>query len=78
MEKEKSKTYHFRPEDYDHRGRREADGVTFREVVKGFEYDFHETNPSEYALNLYANSLTMGLLARSAIMPKIWKMLANS
>lgn len=42
-----------------------CDGKTFRDVVKEFEYDFHETYSSEYALNLYANSRTMALLAKS-------------
>ena len=34
-------------------------------MVKEFEYDFHDTYSTEYALNLYANSLTMALLAKS-------------
>jgi hypothetical protein len=34
-------------------------------VVKEFEYDFHDTYSTEYALNLYANSRTMELLAKS-------------
>lgn len=65
MEKELSKTYYFNPTDYDNRGRRKSDGKTFRDVVKEFEYDFHDTYTTEYALNLYANSKTMDLLARS-------------
>lgn len=65
MEKEITKTYHFNPADYDERGRRKHDGMTFRDVVKGLEYDFHETYSTEYALNLYANARTMSLLARS-------------
>ncbi len=65
MEKELYKTYYFNPADYDNRGRRKSDGKTFRDVVKEFEYDFHETYSTEYALNLYANSLTMALLAKS-------------
>ena len=59
MEKELYKTYYFVPADYDNRGRRKSDGKTFRDVVKEFEYDFHDTYSTEYALNLYANSLTM-------------------
>lgn len=65
MEKELSKNYYFNPTDYDNRGRRKSDGKTFRDVVKEFEYDFHDTYTNEYALNLYANSKTMDLLARS-------------
>ena len=65
MEKELYKTYYFDPADYDNRGRRKSDGKTFRDVVKEFEYDFHDTYSTEYALNLYANSLTMALLAKS-------------
>ena len=65
MEKEIYKTYYFDPADYDNRGRRKNDGKTFRDVVKEFEYDFHDTYSTEYALNLYANSLTMALLAKS-------------
>lgn len=65
MEKKLYKTYYFVPTDYDNRGRRISDGKTFRDVVKEFEYDFHDTYTTEYALNLYANSLTMALLAKS-------------
>ena len=65
MEKEIYKTYYFDPADYDDRGRRKSDGKTFRDVVKELEYDFHDTFSTEYALNLYANSLTMALLAKS-------------
>lgn len=65
MEKELYKTYYFDPADYDNRGRRKSDGKTFRDVIKEFEYDFHDTYSTEYALNLYANSLTMALLAKS-------------
>ena len=65
MEKEISKTYYFDSADYDNRGRRKTDGKTFRDVVKEFEFDFHDTYTTEYALNLYANSQTMDLLARS-------------
>ena len=65
MEKELYKTYYFEPAEYDDRGRRKSDGKTFRDVVKEFEYDFHDTYSTEYALNLYANSLTMALLAKS-------------
>ena len=65
MEKELCKTFYFDPVDYDNRGRRKSDGKTFRDVVKEFEYDFHETYSTEYALNLYANLRTMILLAKS-------------
>jgi hypothetical protein len=65
MEKELYKTYYFDPADYDDRGRRKSDGKVFRDVVKDFEYDFHDTYSTEYALNLYASSLTMALLAKS-------------
>ena len=65
MEKELFKVYYFDPADYDNRGRRKSDGMSFRDVVKEFEYDFHDSYSTEYALNLYANSLTMALLAKS-------------
>lgn len=65
MEKELYKAYYFNSADYDNRGRRISDGIPFRDVIKEFEYDFHETYSNEYALNLYANSLTMALLAKS-------------
>ena len=65
MEKELYKTYNFNSADYDNRGRRKSDGMSFRDVIKEFEFDFHETYSTEYALNLYANSLTMALLAKS-------------
>lgn len=65
MEKEISKTYYFSPANYNKKGRRKTDGVTFRDVIKEFERDFHECHSTEYALNLYANSQTMNLLARS-------------
>lgn len=65
MEKELYKTYNFNSADYDNRGRRKSDGMSFRDVIKEFEFDFHETYSNEYALNLYTNSLTMALLAKS-------------
>ena len=65
MEKELSKKYYFSPSDFNTLGRRKGDGMTFRDVIKEFEYDFHETYRNEYAMNLYANSKTMALLAKS-------------
>ncbi len=65
MEKEIIETYHFSPSDYDETGRRKEDGKTFRDIVKEFECDFHNRHSTEYALNLYANSATMRLLAKS-------------
>ena len=65
MEKELYKTYYFDSADYDKRGRRKSDGKSFRDVIKEFEFDFHDTYSTEYALNLYANSRTMALLAKS-------------
>ena len=65
MEKELSKRYYYSPSDFDTLGRRKGDGMTFRDVIKEFEYDFHETYRNEYALNLYASSKTMALLAKS-------------
>ena len=64
IEKEITETYYFKPTDFNEKGRRISDGVTFRDVVKEFERDFHERHSTEYALNLYANSQTMDLLAR--------------
>ena len=65
MEKEIYENYYYTPEDYDNQGRRLSDGMTLRDVIKGFERDFHEIHSTEYALNLYANSQTMALLAKS-------------
>ena len=65
MEKELSKKYYYNPSDFNTLGRRKSDGVTFRNIIKEFEYDFHETYSTEYALNLYACSRTMALLAKS-------------
>ena len=64
MELEIIETYTFDPEDY-YCGLRKKDGKTFRDVVKEFEYDFHNRHSCEYALNLYANSATMHILASS-------------
>lgn len=63
--KEITETYYFQPSDYDERGRRIMNGIRFREVVKEYERDFHECHSAEYAVNLYANSNTMALLAKS-------------
>ena len=65
MERELSERYHFNPADFGEDGRRLTDGKTFRDVVKDFEYAFHRAHTTEYALNLYANSQTMRLLAKS-------------
>ena len=66
MEKEISETYSFRPVAFDEKGRRIVDGLSFRDVVKEYERDFHSRHSTEYALNLYANSKTMALLAKSS------------
>lgn len=65
MEKEFYITYFFNPADYGSTGRRIVDGISFREVIKEFERDFHQVYPSCYALNLYANPKTMDLLTKS-------------
>ena len=65
MEKEIIETYYFNPSDFNHEGRRLNDGKTFRDVIKDFERDFHFRHPTEFALNLYANSNTMMLLSKS-------------
>ena len=57
-----NETYRFRVADFDTKGRRKADGETFRNVVKTYERDFHTRHTNEYAINLYANSRTMHLL----------------
>ncbi len=41
MEREISETYTFDEKCFDADGCRISDGITFRDVVKGFEYDFH-------------------------------------
>ena len=65
MEKEISETYYYNPNDYDEKGRRKCDGMTFRDIIKEFERDFHNIHTADYALNLYANSFAMRLLAKS-------------
>ncbi len=65
MEKEISEIYSFNPDIFDKSGRRLSDGLSFRNLVKEFERDFHRIHSMEYALNLYGNSQTMNLLARS-------------
>ena len=62
MEKELYKTYYFDPADYDERGRRKSDGKSFRDVIKEFEFDFHDTYSTEYALPFltYGMDLTQG------------------
>ena len=64
LEKEISEIYRFSPSSFNKAGRNEQ-GITFRDVVKDFERDFHARHTTEYALNLYGNSNTMRLLARS-------------
>ena len=65
IEKEISETYFFNSADFDGNGRKLDDGMTFRDLVENFEHDFHDKHSTEYALNLYANSNTMSLLAKS-------------
>ena len=65
IEKEISETYYFNSSDFDINGKSLDDGMTFRDLVKHFERDFHDKHSTEYALNLYANSNTMNLLAKS-------------
>lgn len=64
-EKEISETYYFDSSNFDNNGRSLDDGMTFRDLVKSFECEFHDVHSTEYALNLYANSNTMSLLAKS-------------
>lgn len=65
MEKEIIETYYFKPSVFNQDGRRKSDGKTFRDYIKECEIDFHTRHSAEYAYNLYANSQTMALLARS-------------
>ena len=65
LEKEISETYYYNPNDYDEKGRRKCDGMTFRDIIKEFERDFHNNHTADYALNLYGNSYTMRLLSKS-------------
>lgn len=65
MEFELSETYRFNPSEYDANGRRIKDGVSFRDVIKEFEMDFHRLHSADYASNLYANPRTMRLLSKS-------------
>lgn len=65
MEKKIYETFTFKPSDFDGNGYRVSDGMSFRDVLKTFEYDFHNKHTNKYALNMYANSKTMRLLAIS-------------
>ena len=65
IEREICETYNYTPSDFDENGRRKRDGMTFRNLIKDFERNFHNRHSTEYALNLYGNSQTMNLLARS-------------
>ena len=65
MEKEISEKYYFNSADFNEKGRNIHDGISFREMIKEFERDFHSRHSTEYAMNLYGNSQTMNLLARS-------------
>ena len=65
MNKEISEIYYYTPSDFNQDGRRNLDGKTFRDYIKECEIDFHSRHSTEYAYNLYANSQTMALLARS-------------
>ena len=67
MENEYYKNYSFISAEYDSRGRRMCDGKTFRDVVKEFEYDFHETYSSEYAL-IYMQTLVRWHFWRNQMM----------
>jgi len=64
LENEISETYHFFLDSFNEKGIN-RDGVTFRDVIKDCERDFHARHSADYALNLYANSRTMNKLARS-------------
>ena len=64
--KEISETYRYNPADIDEDdGWSWNDAKPFRDVIKGFERDFHTKHSAVYAMNLYANSQTMALLALS-------------
>ena len=65
MNKEISEIYYYNPSDFNQDGRRKLDGKTFRDYIKKCEIDFHNRHSTSYAYNLYANSQTMALLARS-------------
>lgn len=61
MEKEISQIYTFDSKSFGKNGET-MDGMSFRDLLKEFEYDFHEMHTAYYALNMYANSNTMRLL----------------
>ena len=65
IEKEISETYSYNPNDFNERGRRVSDGLSFRKLIEEFEIDFHRLHSTEYAANLYGNSKTMMLLERA-------------
>lgn len=41
IEREICETYNYTPSDFDENGRRKSDGMTFRNLIKDFERDFH-------------------------------------
>lgn len=57
--------YNFSPFDFDGNGKRVSDGIPFRDVLKEFEFDFHDCHLNYYALYMFANQSTMLLLSRS-------------
>ena len=65
IEKEICETYSFFPTDFNEKGRRKSDGLSFREFIKNCEIDFHRLHSTEYALNLYCNSRTIRLLEQA-------------
>ncbi|MBR6141767.1 MAG: hypothetical protein IKQ37_08430 [Bacteroidaceae bacterium] len=65
IEREISERYFFNLHDFNEKGRRRKDGLSFRDVVREFERDFHARHSTEYALNFYGNSKTMRLLEKS-------------
>lgn len=72
MEKEISETYYYTSADFDNQGRRLSNSMTLKDVIKDFERAFHKVHTTEYALNLYANSQTMALLAKYSYGNSIW------
>jgi hypothetical protein len=57
--------YTFKGDYFDKKGRRENDGISFRDIVKGFEEEFHKKYAPYYANCFVANLKTMMYLERS-------------
>ena len=60
-----TETYYFIHQEFDTNGKRESDNISFRNLLKEFEIDFHTRHPNRYGQFMFANSRTMMLLSKS-------------